>query len=183
MASRVKYNLGVVKYRQALDALQTFQDARTEARSAIEYYRDSLRLDRNLDDARYSLELAYQLLQRIDEQRVQGQRNAETRDQKTSENRGQSFPDRAREEQSGKPDAESDVQEEMGGQEATKVPASGAPSRTQNQVRQAASPQPMTPEAAQEMLDTLREKSEAAHSLRQAQQRARMRAAGLEKTW
>jgi tetratricopeptide (TPR) repeat protein len=183
VASRVKYNLGVVKYRQALDAMQTFQDARTEARSAIEYYRDSLRLDRNLKDARYNLELAYQLLQRIDEQRVQGQRNAETRNQKTSENRGQSFPDRAREEQSGRPDAEADVQEEMPGQEAAETPPDGAPSRTQNQVRQAASPQPMTPEAAEEMLEALREKSESAQSLRQAQQRARMRAAGVEKTW
>jgi tetratricopeptide (TPR) repeat protein len=183
VASRVKYNLGVVKYRQALDAMQTFQDARTEARSAIEYYRDSLRLDRSLDDARYNLELAYLLLQRIDEQRVQGQRNAETRNQKTSENRGQSFPDRAREEQSGRPDADADVQEEMRGQEAAETPPNGAPSRTQTQVPQAASPQPMTPEAAQQMLESLRDKSEASQSLRQAQQRARMRAAGLEKTW
>jgi tetratricopeptide (TPR) repeat protein len=183
VASRAKYNLGVVKYRQALDAMQTFQDARTQARSAIEYYRDSLRLDRNLTDARYNLELAYQLLQRIDEQRVQGQRNAETRNQKTSENRGQSFPDRGREEQSGRPDADADVQEEMRGQEAAETPPNGAPSRAQTQVRQAASPQPMTPEAAQQMLESLRDKSEAAQSLRQAQQRARMRAAGLEKTW
>jgi tetratricopeptide (TPR) repeat protein len=183
VASRVKYNLGVVKYHQALDSMQSFQDARTAARSAIEYYRDSLRLDRDLDDARYNLELAYQLMQRIDEQRVQGQRNAETRNQKTSDNRGQSFPDRAREEQSGKPDPDADVQEEMPGQEATEAPPSGAPSRTQNQVRQAALPQPMSPEAAQEMLETLREKSEAAQSIRQAQQRARMRAAGQEKTW
>jgi hypothetical protein len=41
----------------------------------------------------------------------------------------------------------------------------------------------MTPEAAQQMLESLRDKSEASQSLRQAQQRARMRAAGLEKTW
>jgi hypothetical protein len=41
----------------------------------------------------------------------------------------------------------------------------------------------MSPEAAAEMLEMLREKSEAAQSLRQAQQRARMREAGLAKTW
>jgi Ca-activated chloride channel family protein len=170
VASRVRYNLGVVKYRQALDAMQSFQDALTETRSAIEYYRDSLRLDPNLDDARYNLELAYDLLRRIGEQQVQGQRNAETRDQKTSENRGQSFPDRAHEEQ-------------LRGREATEAPPSTAVSRTKNQVRQAQSPQPMTPEAAEEMLEMMREKSEAAKSLREAQQRARMREAGLAKTW
>ena len=183
VASRVKYNLGVVKYHQALDAMQSFQDALTETRSAIEYYRDSLRMDPNLHDARYNLELAYELLQRIDAQQVQGQRNAETRNQKTSENRGQSFPDRAREEQSGKREAEADVQDEMRGREATEAPPSSAVSRSQNQVRQAESAQPMSPEAAEEMLEMLREKSEAAQSLRQAQQRARMGEAGLAKTW
>jgi mxaK protein len=183
LTSRVKYNLGVVKFRQALDAMQTFQDALTDTRSAIEYYRDSLRLDPDLYDARYNLELAYRLLQRLDEQQVQGQRNAETRNQKTSENRGQSFPDRARDEQSGEREAEADVQEEMRGREATEAPPTGALSRTRNQVQQAASPQPMSPEAAQEMLETLRQKSEAAQSMRIAQQRARMREAGLAKTW
>jgi Ca-activated chloride channel family protein len=183
VASRVKYNLGVVKYHQALDAMQSFQDALTQTRSAIEYYRDSLRTDPNLHDARYNLELAYDLLRRIDEQQVQGQRNAETRDQKTSENRGQSFPDRAREEQSGTREAESDVQDEVRGHEATEAPPSTALSRSRNQVRQAESAQPMSPEAAEEMLERLREKSEAAQSLRQAQQRARMTEAGLAKTW
>jgi Ca-activated chloride channel homolog len=183
VASRVKYNLGVIKYRQALDAMQSFQDALTETRSAIEYYRDSLRLDPNLYDARYNLELAYELLRRIGEQQVQGQRNAETRDQKTSENRGQSFPERASEEQAGNREAEADAQDQMGGREATKAPPNNAVSRTRNQVQQAESPQPMSPDAAAEMLEMLREKSEAAQSLRQAQQRARMREAGLAKTW
>ena len=183
VASRAKYNLGVVKYHQALDAMQSFQDALTETRSAIQYYRDSLRMDPNLLDARYNLELAYELLQRIDEQQVQGQRNAETRDQKTSENRGQSFPDRAHEEQSGNREAEADAQEQMRGREATQAPPSSAVSRSQNQVRQAESVQPMSPEAAEEMLEMLREKSEAAQSLRHAQQRARMGEAGPAKPW
>ena len=183
VASRVNYNLGVAKYQQALDAMQSFQDALTETRSAIEYYRDSLRLDPNLRDARYNLELAYELLHRIEAQQVQGQRNAETRDQKTSENRGQSFPDRAREEPSGNREAEADAQDQMRGREATEAPPSNALSRTKNQVRQAESPQPMSPEAAEDMLEMLREKSEAAQSLRQAQERARMREAGLAKTW
>ena len=123
-------------------------------------------------------------MQRIDEQRVQGQRNAETRNQKTSENRGQSFPDRAQEEQSGRPDADADAQEEMQGQRGRRDPARAArPAEPRTRCEQAASPQPMTPEAAQEMLEMLREQSEAAQSLREAQQRARMREAGVDKTW
>jgi Ca-activated chloride channel family protein len=183
LASRVQYNLGVVKYQQALDAMQTFQDALTETRAAIEYFRDGLRLDPNLEDARYNLELAYQLLRRIEEQQVQGQRNAETRDQKTSENRGQSFPDRATEEQTGSEDAAADAEEDVQGREATKAPPSGAISRSRNQVQQAALPQPLSPEAAEDMLEMLRERSQAAQSLREAQQRARMRETGPAKIW
>ena len=183
LASRVQYNLGVVKYQQALDAMQTFQDALTDTRSAIEYFRDSLRMDPNLQDARYNLELAYELLRRIEEQQVQGQRNAETRDQETSENRGQSFPDRASEEQAGTQDAAADAEEDIRGREATEAPPSAAISRTRNQVQQAELPQPLSPEAAEDMLEMLRQRSEAAQSLREAQQRARMREAGLAKIW
>ena len=50
-------------------------------------------------------------------------------------------------------------------------------------LEQGRSPQPMSPEAAEEMLEMLRERSEASQSLREAQQRARMREAGLAKTW
>lgn len=183
VASRVNYNIGVAKYQQAIDAMQTFQDALSETRAAIDYFRDSLRLDPNLDDARYNLELAYQLLRRIDEQQVQGQRNAETRNQETSENQGQSFPEEAREEQSGERDGEADAEERRQGREATEAPPGAAASKTRNQVEQAESPQPMSPEAAEEMLEMLRERSQAAQSVREAQQRARMREAAVAKTW
>jgi Ca-activated chloride channel family protein len=183
VASRVKYNIGVLKYQQALDALQSFQDALIETRAAIEYFRDSLRLDPNLQDARYNLELAYDLLGRINEQQVQGQRNAETRNQKTSENRGQSFPEHANEEEPGRRDSDADAEEQMQGREATQAPPSAAVSRTRNQIQQAQSPQPMSPEAAEEMLEMLRERSQTTQSLRQAQRRARLRDAGAAKIW
>jgi Ca-activated chloride channel family protein len=183
VASRLKYNIGVVKYQQAIDAMQTFQDALSETREAIDFFRESLRLDPKLHDARYNLELAYDLLQRIKEQEVQGQRNAETRDQETSENRGQSFPERASEEQSGERDAEAEAEDQRQGREATQAPPGSAQSSTRNQIEQARSPQPMSPEAAEEMLEMLRERSEATKSAREAQQRARIREAGLAKTW
>jgi tetratricopeptide (TPR) repeat protein len=183
VASRVRYNLGVLKYQQALDAMQSFGDALSHTLDAIGYFRDSLRLDPNLGDARYNLELAYDLLRRINEQQVQVQRNVETRDQKTSDNRGQSFPDRAHEEDAGQRDTDADAEEDLRGREATQAPPAGGLSRTRNQVEQAQAPQPMSPEAAEQMLELLRERSQISESLRQAQQRARMREAGPAKTW
>lgn len=183
VASRVKYNIGVVRYRQALEAMQTFQDARSETRAAIDSFRDSLELDPKLQDARYNLELAYELLQQINEQQVQGQRNAETRNQKTSDNQGQSFPERASEDQPGERDAPPDAEDRRQGREATQAPPSSALSQTRNQLEQAQAPQPMSPDAAEQMLEMLRERSEATQSAREAQQRARMREAGLAKTW
>jgi len=183
VSSRVRYNVGVVKYQQAIDAMQTFQDALSETRDAIDYFRDSLRLDPSLQDARYNLELAYELLRRINEQQVQGQRNAETRNQKTSKNRGQSFPERASEDQAGRRGAEPDAEDQRQGHEAAAAPPSTAMSQARNQVEQARSPQPMSPEAAEQMLEMLRERSQAAQSIRVAQQRARMREAGPAKTW
>jgi UTP:GlnB (protein PII) uridylyltransferase len=69
------------------------------------------------------------------------------------------------------------------GREASQAPPSTAISRTRNQVEQAQSPQPMSPEAAEEMLEMLRERSQTTQSLRQAQRRARMRDAGVAKIW
>ena len=65
LASRVKYNLGNVKYQQALAALRTFDDAVTPLRLAITYYRESLEADPPYQEARYNLELAYLLLRQL----------------------------------------------------------------------------------------------------------------------
>ena len=54
LASRAKYNIGVIKYRQALAAAQKYEDALTLAQAAIGYFRDSLRLDPGHADARYN---------------------------------------------------------------------------------------------------------------------------------
>jgi Ca-activated chloride channel family protein len=181
LASRVQYNLGVVKYQQALGAMQNFQDPLAETRSAIEHFRDSLRLDPDLQDARYNLELAYRLLRRIEEQQVQGQREAEARDQNASESRGQS-PDGATEQQAAGEDAAADAEEETAGRAATGALPSAAVSRSGNRV-QGGLPKPISREAAEGMLERLRQRSEAAQSLREAQQRARIREGRSTKIW
>ena len=85
------YQLGNVKYQQAIDAMQSFQDAKTPLAEAMIYYRDCLTLDEGAEDARYNLELALLLYAEIEQQEVQAQRNAELRDQQTSPNAGQAF--------------------------------------------------------------------------------------------
>ena len=57
LESQTKYNLGNVKYRQALQALQNPQKAITHLGSAMTYYRDSLEVDPQQQQARYNLEL------------------------------------------------------------------------------------------------------------------------------
>ena len=105
LESRIKYNLGNVKYQQALGAMQSFQDAATPLRAAMTYYRDSLKLDRGAPDTRYNLELANRLLGEIQRQKVQAQENAEIRNQQTSRNQGQPFREQSEEQRSSERDA------------------------------------------------------------------------------
>ena len=83
LASRAKYNIGVIKYRQALAAAQKYEDALTLAQAAIGYFRDSLRLDPGHADARYNLELAYRFHYRLEQDLLHAQRNAASPEDKT----------------------------------------------------------------------------------------------------
>ena len=60
--ARCRYNMGVVSYRQALDAMQSFQDARGFAVAAIRHLRASLVLQPEQADTRFNLELGYRLV-------------------------------------------------------------------------------------------------------------------------
>ncbi|TWU47227.1 Tetratricopeptide repeat protein [Rubripirellula tenax] len=84
IAARARYNLGNVRYRQAVDALAT-GDPNSPAdpgnsnnsgasatvierlRSAIDHYQSSLRLDPSDDDARANIESAARLIQQLDQ--------------------------------------------------------------------------------------------------------------------
>ena len=123
-ASRVQYNLGVVKYRQALDAMQTFQDALTETRSRIEYYRDSLRLDPDL--RRRALQPGTRLPAVAAHRRAAGPGAAQCGDPQSEDLREPRpvLPGSGAGGAVGQPDAEADAQEEMQGREATEAPPS-----------------------------------------------------------
>lgn len=183
LASSARYNLGTVRHRQAMQAMQSFQDALSLVRVAIDFYRDSLALDPEQADARYNLELAYQLLHAIEAQRVQGQRHAETRNQKTSDNHGQPFQEHADNQQAKPREAKPDEQQQAQGRQAQQAPPSNAISHDANQIQRATTPQDLTPEQAEAFLDAYRERAQLAQSLRQDARRSRLRDAGLQRYW
>lgn len=183
VASRASYNIGVVHYRQAIQSLQTFQDALSLTESAIGHYRDSIRLDPGRSDARYNLELAYRLRQRIEAQKAQAQRHAETRNQETSENRGQSFDEEARADEGGRRDAQPDANQQPRGRQAQEAPPNNVASDNTTQLREAKAPPEMTPQAAEELLEILRDRARAAESQRQQQRRSRIHDAAVDKNW
>ena len=71
LEGRLKYNLGNVAYQRALRALPDARQAVPHLQSAMTYYRDSLEVDPQRQDARYNLELAHTLLRQL--QRPQAQ--------------------------------------------------------------------------------------------------------------
>lgn len=184
LQARAHFNLGVAAYRQAIEALQTFQDALTLTRNAIRHWRDSLALDPDQPDARFNLELAYRLIDEIDAQRVQGQRNAETRDQKTSDNRGQAFEDEP-ERASGELSNEQAPMTRTGDKEAGRGQAgrqAAAAPETVNEMREAGRHN-MSPTEAEELLEMLRQKAKAAQAQHQGRQQVRIREGHPEKFW
>ena len=183
LASQAQYNLANVRYQQALQAMQTFQDALSLVQAAIAFYRDSLELDPARLEARYNLELAYRLLHEIEAQRVQGQRNAETRNQETSDNQGQPFQEHAEDEQTAPGEAKPDEQQPADGRQTRQAPPNDAATSSANQLRQASAPQDITPEEAEALLEVFRERSQAAQSLRLDARRSRLRDTGFEKYW
>jgi len=183
LESRVRYNLAVVHHRQALKALQTFQDALTPLEQAIGLYRDALRLDPAQADARYNLELAYRLLLEVERQQVQPQNNPRVRDQKPSPNEGQQSTSTGQASRRDRQEAGSEKDRKPQGAEAQQAPQ-GSPSRDDSsQVQDAASPRELSPEQAEELVTVLRNRARSLEAVRQQWRRARMQDGALERNW
>src|SRR5262245_57893657 len=71
LEGKVKYNLGNVEYQQALQKLQQPQAAMPHLRSAMTYYRDSLDVAPQQQEARYNLELSHLLLHKLQQEQQQ----------------------------------------------------------------------------------------------------------------
>jgi Ca-activated chloride channel homolog len=184
LASRAHYNLGVIKYREALAATQRYEDAFSLAETAIGYFRESLSLDGDYQDARYNLELAYRLRHRIEEELLQAQRNREMPGERTYLRRGQEQEQRSRNEGHGERRAMPELDISPHGQHDGQMPETFAdnpqPGRPPELSRL---PMAMSPEAAAELLEEVGRRMEAAEAKRQQQRRNALARAAEIKPW
>jgi tetratricopeptide (TPR) repeat protein len=184
LASRAKYNIGVIKYRQALAAAQRYEDALALTQTAIGYFRDSLRLDGGYPDARYNLELAYRFHRRLEQELLHAQRNAATPEEKTSLRRGQALSDKIRNEGSGQRDARPDLDRRPHGQRANEVPENFSDNEERSKPPQMARlPVAMSPDGARQLMEQLRQRLEAAQIRRLEQRRKRLQQADEPTPW
>lgn len=184
LASRAKYNFGVIKYRQGLAVAQDYQEALTLTETAIQYFRESLELDGSYDDARYNLELAYRFQRRVEEELQRAQRNADVPLEKTSLRRGQALSDRVRDEGSGLRQANPDANRQPHGQRGNETPESFANNEERSKPPQSARlPIAMSPDAAHQMMEQLRQQLQAAEVQRQQQRRNRLHQADEQTPW
>ena len=184
LASRVKYNLGNVKYQQALAALRTFDDAVTPLRLAITYYRESLEADPPYQEARYNLELAYLLLRQLQPPGSQEPPLAESQEQGPGQNQEQPFQPPAQEQRSQPQDAKPETSQEAQGQpaeHATQSHASldnaDAPSAPTTE------PQALSAEEAERLLEAIRQRARQADKHRQQWRRTRSAQPRVDKEW
>jgi len=184
LKSRAKYNIGVVKFRQSLGALAALSDALPLAQVAVQYLRESLELDPDQDDARYNLELAYQLLHQIEAKLLENQRNQERQPNKTNLQRGQAMSNIIRNEGGGQRNAMPDVARRPHGEYGNEQPENFASNQQQtNQSTDATLPVAMSPEAAGQLMEQLLQKVQATETWVQQKRRAQMQDLNPDAPW
>jgi Ca-activated chloride channel family protein len=184
LAGRAKYNIGVIKYRQALAAAQRYEDALTLAQAAVRYFRESLELDPGLGDARYNLELAYRLQRQIEAQLLRAQENAEEGLERTSLRRGQAFSDQIRNEGGGQRRSLPNEARQPHGQRGNETPENFAANEENSEAPKTARlPMAMGADAARQLMEQLRERLGAAEVRRQEQRRRRLQQAEEATPW
>lgn len=199
LESQTKYNLGNVKYQQALQSMTKPQDATNHLRTATTYYRDSLDVNPDQKNARYNLELAKHLLHQLQQQQQsqdkQPQNDSDNRGNQSQQNTAQ--PSHLSPNQGSQPDQRQDEQSQSKQQQQ----AQDEPRKPPEQAKANSIPQPvtedntedspvtkpqkvqeLTPEEADHLLNAIRERAREANHQRQ-QRRARMRTIQVEKDW
>ena len=202
LEGRVKYNLGNVEYQQALQNLQQPQAAMPHLRSAMTYYRDSLDVDPQQQDARYNLELSHLLLRKL-QQEPSPQQHTPQQQQEQPQDQQQNQPQQAQQDgqhqqaqqqqqqdrsqpQTSPPDSQPDqpqpsASSEQQGQQ-TEQRQDSAPENTPPPGQQTAAQRELRPEEAARLLEAIRERGREADAQRQ-QRRARTRASHVDKDW
>ena len=184
LAARAKYNIGVIKYRQALAAQHEVADALPLAQAAVRSFRESLALDEGQDDARYNLELAYRFQHRLERHAEREQQDAQKRDEGTSFRRGRAFADLIRNQGHSQRQAHPDRNRRA--RQLRSDQLLGAFSSDQDE-RPASEPPPlpaaMDPEAARQLMTELRERFQEAEIRRQQQRRKQLLEAEEPMPW
>ena len=202
LEGKVKYNLGNVEYQQALQNLQQPQTAMPHLRSAMTYYRDSLDVDPQQQDARYNLELSHLLLRQLQQEQQQQnpqQQQGQPQDQQQQNQQQQAQQDgqqQAQQQQSQRQDrapqqTPSPDPQQGQQQQATASEQQGQQGEQPQDASQDNEPPPgqptagqqdLRPEEAARLLEAIRERGREADNQRQ-QRRAKMRAAQVDKDW
>lgn len=178
LASRAEYNIGVVKYTQALAAMPAQEPALDAAREAIRHLRASLDLAPDQPDARYNLELAYRLqtslLSRPDpaaEERSPGESGGEQEEAESS----------SRQSAAAESAVQPDVQPPQNGTQSSEGMTMLA--EQLRQMQGAGEPTDMSRAAAEELLSRMRDQAMQAQERRRDRQRMRLRDPRQEKFW
>jgi Ca-activated chloride channel family protein len=199
--ARTRYNLGNCEYQAALGAMQQadMQGALAKLGEASAQYREALRLDPSLGDARANLEMTYLLRRQIEEQAQQqpqqnqqsqqGEQDNEQQEQQqpssqpSSEDQQQDQQQASPDEQQEQPDEPGSDQQQEGAEEAQPPPEPAEPTSQPSEA--APQPQPveitLTPEQAERLLQMVRDAEK-----QRREQLARQRAAGqkpVERDW
>ena len=194
LEGKVKYNLGNVEYQQALQNLQQPQAAMPHLRSAMTYYRDSLDVAPQQQDARYNLELSHLLLHKL--QQEQPQQSPQQQQGQPQDQQQQNQQQQAQQQQSQRQDRAPQQMPSPDPQQGQQQQATASePQGQQGEQRQDASQdnepppgqptagqQDLRPEEAARLLEAIRERGREADNQRQ-QRRAKMRAAQVDKDW
>jgi Ca-activated chloride channel homolog len=201
LEGKVKYNLGNVEYQQALQNLQQPQAAMPHLRSAMTYYRDSLDVDPQQQDARYNLELSHLLLHKLQQeqqqpkpQQQQGQPQDQPQDQQQKaqqdgQQQGQQLQSQRQDgapQQTPSPDPQQSQQQPAAaskpqGQQAEQ-PQDASQDNAPSLGQETAAQGELRPEEAARLLEGIRERGREADHQRQ-QRRAKARASQVDKDW
>lgn len=185
LEGKVKYNLGNTAYQQALRALQKPQEATSHLRAAMQYYRDSLEVDPQQQDAPYNFELAQRLLRQLQPapQRQKSPSQEQQKQQQDEQNQASETQPAPQQEQASEPQpAQQDGQDTAQASQESDQLSTAQQSPSPDDARQAAA-QELRREDAERLLEAIRERARAAKHLRQQWQRSQSQGPQVEKDW
>jgi Ca-activated chloride channel family protein len=191
LEGKVKFNLGNVEYQQALQNRQQPQAAMPHLRSAMTYYRDSLDVDPQQQDARYNLELSHLLLHKLHQEQQQQDQQQQGQPQAQQPQSQQQQAQQPQSQQPGSPPQAPSPEPQQEQQQAAaseqqgqqgKQPQNASQDNAAPPGQQTTAQRELRPEEAARLLEAIRERGREADNQRQ-QRRAKTQASQVDKDW